>query len=99
MLKQVQHDDGGLGDSPNQRLKARAGCDIGQARDFGCVGGAADQHEAAVAIAAIDIAMLVDFQEHARMAERGGNVTRTVAGDAGLGDSKDFGRLDHGGVD
>jgi hypothetical protein len=43
--------------------------------------------------------MLVNFQKDARMAEGGRNVTRTIAGDAGLGDSKDFGRLDHGGTD
>jgi hypothetical protein len=29
------------------------------------------------------------------VAQSGGNVARSVAGDAGLGDSKDFRRLDH----
>jgi hypothetical protein len=43
--------------------------------------------------------MLVNLKEDARMAKRGGNVARTVAGDAGLGDSDDFRRLDHGCVD
>ncbi len=77
-------------------LKAGARGDVRLAADFTIVGDAAGQNEAAIAIAAIDIAMLVDLQEDARMAKGGGNVTRTVAGDAGLGDSDDFGRLDHG---
>ena len=66
----------------------------------GAIGGAADQHEAAVAIAAIDIAGLVDLQEHARMAQGGaaGNIGRAVAGDAGMGDADDFGRCDHAGA-
>ena len=71
----------------------RASCAL-----VGAVGRAADQHEAPVAIAAIDIALLVDLQEHARMAERraAGNVGRAVAGDAGMGDADDFGRRQHG---
>ncbi len=61
------------------------------------VGRPADQHEAPVAIAAIDIAMLVDLEEHTRMAERGaaGNIGRSIAGDAGVGDSDEFGRGQH----
>ena len=82
---------------PNRKaLEAGARRDVRLRGDIGRVRDAADQHEATVAIAAIDIAMLVDFQEHARVAERGGNVPRTVTGNAGLGDSDDFGRLDHG---
>ena len=57
----------------------------------------ADQHETPVAIAAIDIAMLVDFEEHARMAERraAGNVAGPVAGDAAAGNASELGRCDH----
>jgi hypothetical protein len=53
------------------------------------VGRAADEDEAAVAIAAIDEALLVNLQIDARMAERGttGNLGGSVAGDAGGGDS------------
>ena len=66
----------------------------------GAIGRAADQHEAAVAIAAIDIAGLVDLQEHARMAQGSAarNVGRAVAGDAGMGDADGFGRCDHAGA-
>ena len=58
---------------------------------------AAAQHEAAVAIAALDETLLVDLQPHARMAERGaaGNAGRTVAADAGGIGEHGFGRLDH----
>src|SRR4051812_30881113 len=71
--------------------------DVGKMRLIGAVGGAADQDEAPVAIAAVDIAMLVDLQEHARMAERNGNaVMRAVARDAGLADASDLGRRNHG---
>ncbi len=70
---------------------------VGQLRLIGAIGGAADQHEAAIAIAAIDIAMLVDLQKHARMAERGGDSGMcAITGDAGGGDAGDFGRRDHG---
>ncbi|MDB5686835.1 MAG: hypothetical protein JWR77_1424 [Rhizorhabdus sp.] len=52
-----------------------------------------DQDEAPVAIAAIDRPGLVDIEIDARVAERGayGKFARTVAGDAGGGDSGDFG--------
>ena len=56
------------------------------------VGRAAPQDEALVAIAAIDIALLVDLQADARMAERGRDVARAVAGDAGAVGIGDFGR-------
>ena len=61
------------------------------------IGRAADQHEAAITVSAIDIAGLVDLQPHARMAERSaaGNVGGTVASDAGLGDAGGFGRRQH----
>ena len=54
---------------------------------------AADQHETAIAIAAIDKAGLVDFQEHARMAERGAgrDVAGAVAHHAGGGDAERLG--------
>ena len=70
---------------------------VGQLALVGAVGRAADQHEAAVAIAAIDIARLVDLQEDARMAQRraAGNIGRAVAGDAGMGDADGFGRRQH----
>ena len=73
---------------------------VGQFALVGTVGGAADQHEAAVAIAAIDITGFVDLQEHARMAQSGParNVGRAVAGDAGVGDADGFGRCDHAGA-
>src|SRR6187402_2246163 len=58
---------------------------------------AADQHEAPVAIAAIDIAVLVDLKEDARMAERrpAGNVGRAITGDTTMADAEDFRRCDH----
>jgi len=73
---------------------------VGQLALVGAVGRAADQHEAAVAIAAIDIAGLVDLQENARMAQgrATGNIGRAVAGDAGMGDADGFGRCDHAGA-
>lgn len=73
---------------------------IGQLALVRAVRRATDQHEAAVAIAAIDIAGLVDLQEYARMAQgcAAGNVGRAVAGDARMGDADDFGRCDHAGA-
>lgn len=73
---------------------------VGQLALVGAIGRAADQDEAAVAIAAIDIAGLVDLQEHARMAQCSAarNVGRAVAGDAGVGDADGFGRCDHAGA-
>ncbi len=69
---------------------------IGQRRLIRAIGGTADQHESPVAIAAIDIAMLVDLQPHAGVAKRRGNaVMRTVTGNAGAGDAGDFGWRDH----
>src|SRR3546814_21196493 len=56
------------------------------------VGGAAFQDEAFVAIAAVDEALLVDLQTDARVAKRGLNVGRSVAGDAGGGNVPDLGR-------
>src|SRR5690606_25693294 len=61
------------------------------------VGRAADQHEAAVAVTAIDIAFFVDFHVDARMTERRstGNIGCAVAGDAGSCNANGFGWLDH----
>ena len=81
---------------PNAFLEAGARCDVWLIADLRRVGDAADQHEPTITIAAVDIAMVIDFKENARMAERGGNIARSVTGNAGLGDSDDFGRLDHG---
>ena len=60
---------------------------IGQGRLIDAIGGPADQDEAAIAIAAIDIALLVNLEKHARMAERGAarNVAGAVTGDAAGG--------------
>jgi len=65
-------------------------------RGFG-VGRAADQDETSVAIAAIDEPFVVDLQVDARMAKRGtaGDFLGTIAGDAGGGDSSDFGSWLH----
>jgi hypothetical protein len=70
---------------------------IGQPALIDPVGRAADQDEAAIAIAAIDISLFVDLQEHTRMAERrtAGNVGRAVAGDTGMGHADGFGRRQH----
>ncbi len=74
---------------------------VGKAGLVGSVGGPAFEHEAAIAIAAIDIAMLVDLEPDTRMAERGGaiigaaaNGAGAVAADAARGDLDDFGRCD-----
>jgi hypothetical protein len=54
---------------------------------------AANQHEAAVTIAAFDIAALVDLKKNTRMAKRcpGGDVTGAVAHHSGGGDTDRFG--------
>jgi len=56
-----------------------------------------NQNETPVAITAIHKTRLVDFQEHARMAERSaaGNLARAVTGDAGFIDADGFGRRYH----
>ena len=74
---------------------------IGKSRLIDPVSRSADQHETPVAIAAIDIAMLVDLQEHARMAERraAGNITGAVTDDTVVADTEGFGRGDHRGAD
>ena len=59
---------------------------------------AADQHEMPVAIAAIRPAdILGNLQPYARMAERGGNFSGAVAGDAAMLGANGFGRLLHNG--
>src|SRR5690606_2447887 len=59
-------------------------------------GRAARQDEAPVAIAAIDIALLVDLHPHARVAERGRAVVRPPADVAGAV-APDARRIDQGG--
>ena len=54
-------------------LEAGARGDVRLAGQIRIVSRAAFQHEAPVAIAAIDIAMLVNLKEDARMAKRGGH--------------------------
>ena len=74
---------------------------IGKSRLIDAVGRPTDQHETPVAIAAIDIAMLVNLQEHARMAERRptGNIAGAVTDDTVVADTEGFGRGDHRGAD
>ena len=57
----------------------------------------AHKNEAPIAIAAIDIALFVDFQIDARVAERGAprNFAGAIAGDAGTLDLAGFGRWQH----
>ena len=70
---------------------------IRKGRLVDAVSRATDQHKAPVAIAAVDITMLVDLEEHAWMAERGatGNVAGAVTDDTIVADTKGFGRGDH----
>lgn len=64
------------------------------------IGRTADQHEAAIAIAAFGIALVaIDLDKDARMTECGGNIPRPIAGNARLGDTDGFRRLDHGDAD
>ena len=69
-----------------------------QPRLIGPIRRAAPQHETAVAIAAIDIAVLVDFEPDARVTERctAGNVVGAIALDAVTGGQDGFGRIGHG---
>ena len=71
---------------------------VGQCALIRAVGGPADQHEAPVAIAAIDITMLVDLQPDARVAKRcrgsAADTAGTVAGNAGMIDKGGFRRSD-----
>ena len=86
-----------LSQEHNRILKAGARADVRLARKVGRVGHAAFQHIAPVAIAAVDITMLVNLQEDARMAEGGGDaMARTVTGDSAGMDADDFGRCLHG---
>ncbi len=59
------------------------------------VGRAARQDEAPVAITAFDETLFVDAEKDARVAERGADITATVAMDGIGGDSNDFGRRLH----
>jgi len=72
---------------------------IWKSRLIDAVGGPANQHETPVAIAAIDIAMLVDLEKNARMAECGatGNVAGAITDDTVVADTEGFGRGDHEG--
>ena len=72
---------------------------VGEARLIDTVGRAAPEHETPVAIAAIDIAVLVDLEIDARMAESrwaialaAADAARPVAADAAGFDGDDFGR-------
>lgn len=77
-------------------LDARACRVIGFAVRISAISRAADQHEPPVAIAAIDIALIIDLQPHARMAKRGGNaIMRAIASDSGRVDTGDFGWRNH----
>lgn len=71
---------------------------IRKSRLIDTVGRSADQHETPIAIAAIDIAMLIDLEKNARMAERGtaGNVAGAITYDAAVADTEGFWRGDHG---
>jgi len=62
------------------------------------VGGPALQDEAAVAIAAVDISLVVNLEIDARVAEGGAarDFARAIAGEAGGGESGDFGRWQPG---
>ena len=81
--------------------------DVGQLRLVNTVGRPAFEHEAAVAISAIDITMLVNFQIDARMAEcrravidTSANIAGAVTADAAGGNLDHFGRWDvHGKAD
>ena len=70
---------------------------IGQGRLIDAIRRAADQHEAPIAIAAIDIAMLVDLEKHPRMAECStpGDIAGAITGDAAMADEEGFGWGDH----
>ena len=74
---------------------------IGKSRLIDPIGRPADQHEAPVTIAAIDIAMFVDLEKHPRMAERSaaGYITGAVTDDTVVADTEGFGRGDHRGAD
>src|SRR4051794_3690544 len=78
-------------------LNARASRMIGKTRLVDAVSRSADQDEAPVAIAAIDIAMLVDLEEYARMAKRRAarNVAGAITGDTVVADAEGFRRGDH----
>ena len=80
-----------------KRLDAGSGRLVAQRRLIDSVRGAADQDEAAIAIAAIGIALIVDLQIHPRMAQRGpaGNVGGTVARDTAMRDTDGFWRRNH----
>ena len=49
-----------------------------------------DQHKMPVAIAAIDIALLINLEPHAGVAQCGGDVSTAVTGDTRLADSDNF---------
>ena len=61
------------------------------------IGWPAAQHETPVAIPAIDVAMIIDFEPDARVTERGaaGNIACSVAANAGSWGEYGFGRLVH----
>ena len=61
----------------------------------GAVGGSALEHEATVAIATVDVAVLVDLEPDARVAERRGDVAPAVALDPAGFDQDRFGGRHH----
>src|SRR5687767_11812286 len=78
----------GLGSGPSgQRRARRRGVRLRQVAGRGFVqpalGRAALEHEAAIAVAAVDVALLVDLHVDARVAERGRAVVGSAADVAG----------------
>ncbi len=59
------------------------------------VGGAADQNEPTITIAAFNITFFIDFKPDARMPERGGDIARAIASDSHAIHAKDFRWLVH----
>ncbi len=78
-------------------LDARTLGNVGQAGLVCTIGRAVAKHEAAVAIAAINVTVLVDFEVNARMAKRrwrefgtATNIAGPVTADAGMVDKDRF---------
>jgi hypothetical protein len=79
-----------------KNLQAGARGNVGLGHVVGRIRRAALQHEAPIAIAAIDIAMFVNLQKDARMAKGCGNtMARAVTGDSAGMDAKNLWRCLH----